>query len=187
VRQSDVDHVAELVEKAEAERLSRSEVVALLIMLRGMAPRGSVLRDIGDGVAHDVRDKGMAFEMLRLFTRDFIRAAMRGGVFDSHVLYPVEDLISDIASVARRLDVPVTEQVLLVNSRSLALVVAEALDGTEVSVGQMASARLEGGPAPHWVVTPKFDVDGDKLRLYRNIGIAGPLLFEADRPTLPAA
>ncbi|MCT1460087.1 hypothetical protein M3G03_11165 [Aestuariimicrobium sp. p3-SID1156] len=54
-------------------QLTRSDVTALFILLRGSATKGSITRDIGDCVAHDVRDRGNLFS----FANQFVRSVRR--------------------------------------------------------------------------------------------------------------
>ena len=71
------------------------------MMLRGSAKPGSIVRDIGDCVAHDERDRGDLYVYANGFVRSVRRTIGVGGVLESKVLYPVSDLLDEISDLLR--------------------------------------------------------------------------------------
>ncbi|MEX8031664.1 hypothetical protein AB6V29_01365 [Microbacterium sp. 20-116] len=176
MRDADRQHLSELLHTTSHGTLTRSDAVSLLIMTRGQASRGSSLRDLGDGIAHDERNRGEAFEELRLFARQVVRTALHGGQIEAKTLYPIDPIIESLAGVARKVAVPFEVRAAYARRQTVADSLAAAVDGTTFTINKMVRAELKSNP-PQWVITPLWDVRGDALRLYREIGFAGPLFL----------
>lgn len=102
MRQSDVDHVRQVVERvvAEDESLSRSDYVALLILIRDIAPPASLLKDLSHNIAHDARNRGYAFDQLKSLVGQ-LQSALERRVArpDIPMLFPVETVIDELNTV----------------------------------------------------------------------------------------
>lgn len=187
MRERDRAHVRDLVQKLASldAPLSRSEAVALLILLRERAGKKSLLQDLGHSVAHDEREKGRSYDYLEKFTLNLRRVLIHGGNLHVPVMFPVRRVIGEINGVMAQL--ALSERLPLADVRlqySVANSIADALDGTSyrLRVANCELALLNGDGYPsfdaviffnHEIETP-VPMPAGKLA-----GFAVPLLMNA--------
>lgn len=153
MRPSDRWHLVELMATAERGQLSRSDVVALFMLVRGEAPKNSVLRDIGDTVAHDERDRGVALRSIDAFIEHTLEVFRAGGMWQIDVLFEVHALLDELLTCAALLQVPADHDKVHSNSDRFALALADVLDGTTFLVKRQGThVAFEAGPPPSVVI-----------------------------------
>jgi hypothetical protein len=113
MRLRDVEHVRDIVQRISAggDAPTRSDFVALLILVRDAAPADSLVRDLGHNIAHDTRDRGRAFENLGGLVQR-LRAALEQGPNPAfELIFPVENVMKELNvglasfGISERLDV----------------------------------------------------------------------------------
>ncbi|WP_085368304.1 hypothetical protein [Leifsonia sp. NCR5] len=107
MRQSDVNHIREVVARVSGgdDTLTRSDYVALLILVREIAPNESMLKDLSHSIAHDSRDRGYAFEYLTGLIKQIRMAISFNKPFEVKVLFPIDDLANEINGVLHQLGI----------------------------------------------------------------------------------
>lgn len=114
-----------------------SDAVALFIVLREEAPRGSLLRDLGDMMAHDDRDRGPAFEYIGAFASglsEYIRTGREPERPVVNVLYEIHAVIDEVCNAADSAEVPHDRDAVHAASDALASALGYALNGTSLKV-----------------------------------------------------
>ncbi|WP_157480193.1 hypothetical protein [Leifsonia sp. Root227] len=136
MRESDLNHLQWIVARlASNEPVNRSDMVSLLILTRGYAPKGSMLLDLGHSVAHDERNKGQTFEYLERYARRVRIVFTHGGRLHVPLAYPVEDVIRELNLVLRDLGLAVKLDPDDIATRQvMAAGIADALDGTSFAL-----------------------------------------------------
>jgi hypothetical protein len=189
MRERDRGHLRELVRMLGTldGPLSRSDTVALLILLRERAGEKSMLQDLGHSVAHDARDKGRSFDYLEKFSLNVRRVLIHGGNLRVPVMFPVRRIIGEINGVMAQLDAP--ERLPLADVRlhySAANSIAEALDGTTYSL-KVANSELacfadgSGYPAFQAMILFKHEIEtAIPIRTDKLAGFSVPWLMSAE-------
>lgn len=183
MRQSDVDlirHVGQRVAVGD-ETLDRSDYVSLLIAVRGAAPFGSMLKDLGHSVAHDIRDQGDAFEYLERLVKQFRMAILFNKPFEVKVLFPIEDVAREFNGALQRLGIAgsldIGDAAML---DRLAAGIASAVAGTTFTL-KRAHARAHLGISPggeYWVT---IEMDRLPTGLENLAGVGVPWLISRKR------
>lgn len=180
VRDTDKEDLQRLLGLAEGGRLSRSDVAALFMYVRGDAPNGSMLKDIGHTVAHDERDRGFAYDHVNAFVAQIVDVFTNGGPFEVGVLFEVGDLLTELSQFCEGIGLTVDLGAMLDNHMPTAGRIANLLDGTSIKVTGPVKAtckfsRSDVGP----VVTIDFHEEfGKVIRMRPGVGIAVPLLVD---------
>lgn len=187
MRDSDRRHLAQLASLIELGQLARSDVVALFMMLRGRAKRGSIVRDIGDCVAHDERDRGDLHVYANGFVRSVRRAVGVGGVLESKVLYPVGDLLDEISDLLKEQSITLDRAAADARVDAFVRGVASVLDGVTIKV-QVAhvTCRLSGGSTPGFAVDFLRPMPGGVIRIPGPVTLMFPLLRSDSEAADPA-
>lgn len=177
MRESDRRHLAQLARGIERGQLGRSDVVALFMILRGSAKRGSIVRDIGDCVAHDERDRGDLYVHANQFVRSVRRALGVGGVMESRVLYPVEDLLNEIIDLLAQQSVTLDRTAADSRVDAFVRAVADVLDGVTIKVRMShVACRLSGGDAPGFAIDFLRPMPGGVIEIPGPVTLLFPLL-----------
>src|SRR3954463_13446751 len=109
-----------------ADTADRSDVVALFILIRGDAPPNSIIKDIGHTVAHDERDRGVAFERLDRFTREVEALLTEGkGGIEFGILFEIHETIDERCDLAESLGLTPDRSAIHAASDSLANTTAD--------------------------------------------------------------
>lgn len=169
VRLSDRAHLIQLARALEWGTLNRSDAVSLFMLMREEAPNGTAIKDIGHTVAHDNRDRGTAHRHVNDFADSIMTAAREGGLIVSRVLFPVEEIIAETASLLSKHRITLDESRVHAHSKHLVSMIADILDGTVIVMGSDdTEAELHGGRQPSFTL---------RLKLFGGLGIAGPMLI----------
>lgn len=132
VRPADLDHLRDLAKVAANGELTRSDALALFILLREIAPAQSMLRDVGDSIAHSTRDRGYAHRYVSGFVQHVTDAFARGGELDIPVAFEVGGITNELADALDRLTIEPDRSALHRQSRQMVNTVGSLLQGTEI-------------------------------------------------------
>lgn len=126
--------IAELIPKIESGELSVIEANAFFILVRGSAADFPIIRDIGDSVAHDARDRGLVHKHLNTIVDEFLTAVRDHGGIYSRTLYPIDELIPELEQLLDELgfdfDIEAAER----HQQQLVMTIGEMLDGTQIAL-----------------------------------------------------
>lgn len=183
MRASNQEHLQRaLIPALEAGTLTRAEVDSLFMLLRERASRGSLVRDIGDSVAHDERDRSYIHEYADRFVSHFLRVLTLGGSLHSQTLYPIDDVIGEVCALASTLGARIDHSEVIKQRRPIAHAIGEALDGVQVRVRSSYHMKVVLSDFPLSVLMiPQRDRPYGGIQLFSGVGIGMPLLLHDDR------
>jgi hypothetical protein len=178
-------HLIELAAALETGTLSRADVMSLFIIVREKTRPGSVVRDLADCVAHDIRNKGLALDRVNAFAKNFIDAALSGGIISVRVLYPIEEVIEQLHALFEVERIKFDRDAAMRCRVRNTLAIATVLDGVEMKVSHplVARAQLSGGDHPAYTFWTARSIKG-ALTVHANAGISGPLLMSMREDSL---
>lgn len=143
VRGSDREDLQLLLRRAEQGQLSRAETAALFMYVRGDAPQGSMLKDIGHTVAHDERTRGFAYDYVNDFADRIVAHFDGRGDLDVGVLFPIEHLVVELATFAHSIGLNLDAQALMNKRMRMAARIGSLLDGTSIKIKRRAEITCE--------------------------------------------
>ncbi|MGN7970853.1 hypothetical protein [Microbacterium sp. 22296] len=157
-----------------------SHAVALFIVLREEAPRGSLLRDLGDMMAHDDRDRGPAFEYIGSFASglsEYVRTGRKPAGPAVEVLYEIHAVIDEVCDAADSVGVTHDRATIHAASDILANALGYALDGTSLKVdgGRVMAQLWFGGQTDEVALHPVNPMPGPISTWMPDTSIALPL------------
>lgn len=132
--------------------LNHSETTALFLYTRADAPKGSMLRDLGDTVAHDQRDRGVAYDYVNGFVDHLLETFEHGGRLVVEILFDIDQLLIELADFAQSIGLAVDRSGLRANASAIAPSIARAIGETTIKLRQPGilctfSVSPEGQPA----------------------------------------
>jgi hypothetical protein len=171
----------------EVGALGRSDAVALFMILRGIAERGSIVRDIGDCVAHDERDRGDLYEHANAFVRGVRRTIAVGGVLESPVLYPVDELLDEISRLFAANSLSLNRSAADAHVAGFVNAVSSILDGVTIKVRTPhVACRLSGGQLPGLAIDFLRPMPSGVLKIPGLVTLMFPLLHSESESVDPA-
>ena len=150
MRDLDLIHLKHLVRMINdpGAALTRSDGIALLILLRDSSPAKSMLRDLGHSVAHDARDRGVSFDYMEKFALNVRRVFIHGGRLVIKLMFPIRDIVLEMNTLFRRIGI---EELIDPDDTRvhylLASMIADVLHGTTYRL-RVATGTLTRGWQP---------------------------------------
>lgn len=150
MRHVDLLAIAKLIPKIETGTLTLIEANAFFILVRGSAPKSSIVRDIGDSVAHDERDRGLAHAHLNTIVDEFVAAIRDGGGIVSRTLYPTDELITELHALLNGLGLTLDIEATKRHQNELARTIGNMLYGTQIELNapEFRAALTMNGDQP---------------------------------------
>lgn len=155
------------------------------MLLRGDAPPRSMLRDIGDCIAHEERDRGWAYGYITTFAERVIDALGSGGVLEVGICLEITGLLQEVADMCQGIGLPLSLPIDAEATRSLADTISDVLAGTRIRLGRDdVTAEFAGLPHPSMVLYFAEGTVTGVVPLPPNVGLAMPLLRDvSEDPT----
>ena len=172
MRANDKGHLQELIDGAAEGRLSRSDVLAIFALVREDAPHGTALRDIGDSIAHDTRDKGYGYKYVERFIQHVHDVFTKSGTLVVKVFLPIDLVLDELADVISRLGIAVDRDAMNAHRGMWVRRLAHILDGTTFNT-PLADCVLRSGPARNLITFKEAPLAGAP-----GFGFGFPLLSE---------
>lgn len=101
-------------------------------------------------------------------------------------LYPIEKVILELKTVARKLSLEFDSTAATARRIPIAFALAEAVDGTEFVVNKMVKVELAARPWPRWTITMLVEIR-DVLTVRHGTILAGSLFLGDAEEELTAA
>jgi hypothetical protein len=97
MRNSDKDHATSIIGKMIDNTADRSDIIALLILVREHIPnQDSKLRDIAHCVAHTERDRGFVFDYFGPVVNQLVDSVKGGGIVPVYSVLPIKDFLVEL-------------------------------------------------------------------------------------------
>jgi hypothetical protein len=181
LKPSDQTDTQAIVSELENGRGSRRDLVALLIYIRGhISP--DMVQDLAHCVAHDERDRGLAHTYIEHFVEHLIDVFENGGILDVGLLFPIDDVIAELASDLVNLGIEIDETRLKSHAAELKRLIADMLDSVKVKLAnpqvancQFSSHETNEGVQLTFTVYFNEELRG-VIRVPTNVGVAFPVL-----------
>lgn len=183
MRPLETEHtVQRLVPALETGTLSRTDAYMLGLYLREDAPAGSMLRDVGDCLAHTERDRGVAWKFSRDFVAHVTDVFRKGGVLKVEVMYEIHALLDEICDVLENFDIDVDRSRARRFARKSADAIAQAVDSTVFSVPGATVTLLANIGQPMVRILREEPITGGAYDWPTGVAVAIPLFYEASDP-----
>jgi hypothetical protein len=93
MKENDLTDTQRIIGLIETGTATRSDITALLIYLREHLSNDDPIKDIAHCIAHNERDRGIAFSYTEDFIVRFIDCIQNGGILNVGLLFPFEAMI----------------------------------------------------------------------------------------------
>ena len=125
--------------------MRRVDAVAVFILVRGSAKTGTAVRDIGDTVAHDARDRGVVHAKLNEVVDQMLTAMRRGrGNFTVVPAYTMSEILDELARIFASESLGFDRARAREHRPDLARQIASVMAGTEIDLRDPElKARIE--------------------------------------------
>jgi hypothetical protein len=138
MKQNDLRDLTQIVELIRKGTAQRKDLIAGLILIRAHIDKnkGEMLLDISNCVAHDNRDRGLAFVYISSLVQEFIDCAKNGGSLKVNVLFPLDNVVDQLYSSLVRLGISSIERTDLDDQKEhIKNLLMDVLDGTSIDLG----------------------------------------------------
>ena len=166
-------------------RVSPGEASARLMAVRESAARDSMLRDLCDCIAHEVRDRKGTYSVryVTRFVRRLKSMADRGTAVLIEPYWPIAVIITQILTIARENNVDYDEFAVRQGGELLANRIGMAINGTQFRIaGVDATTRQDPAEGPRLEVRLSEPYAGTLTHLRSDMTISLPMLLTANQP-----
>jgi hypothetical protein len=145
----------------------------------------SMLRDVGHCIAHDARNRGIAFKYVEDYVTRLRTLLTEGGDLRVDVFFPIEQIIDELVAYLRTTPVSFDEHHLRSQQEHLVSVTADVLDGTTFELPS-ANAFLWNGDNPTLVVAFNEAINGG-ISIPAGVSFGSPMLIASKPKQMPGA
>jgi len=172
-----------VVELLQNGRAQRKDLITLLALLREYIPKeSSTFLDIAHCVAHNERDRGVAFDYISNFLQTFVLAVKKGGMFTVDGVFSMDVFLTEMHDCLHKQGIGNADLILLrANSGHIVDLLSSILDRIVINIQakhiQMCAIeeiRSQNGNELTFQVNFKGLQEGYSIRIPRSVPICFP-------------